>query len=158
MTNEIHRLNKQHDLCRTVAGFAWEWISKNKDHKDEFDIILDGQQYRWNTSATDWVNSPSSVDEIGCIHTIQGYDLNYCAVIFGWEIDYDFDQKCFTVDKSRYRDNHGRETGKDNKLLESYILNIYKTLMTRGILGTFVYACNDGLRKYLVQYFPGNRS
>ena len=157
MTDEIRRLNAEYDLCRTVAGFAWEWITKSKDHKNDYDIELDGHSYRWNTTATDWVNSPSSVSEIGCIHTIQGYDLNYCAVIFGWEIDYDLDKGCFTVDKSRYRDNHGRETGNDQKLLEGYILNIYKTLLTRGIQGTFVYACNPSLRSYLKKYFPLNQ-
>lgn len=154
MTDMIKAQDDKYDLCRTVAGFAWEWITKKSDLRDQYDIEIGDYKYRWNTQSTDWVNSDKSRDEIGCIHTIQGYDLNYCGVIFGWEIDYDPVSKCFTVDKKKYKDNHGRETGKDDKLLLNYVLNIYKTMMTRGIVGTYVYACNPNLRDYLRQYFP----
>ncbi len=56
---------------------------------DALDIRVDGLQLRWNTSDIDWVNSPTSVDEVGSIHTIQGYDLNYAGVIIGKDLRYD---------------------------------------------------------------------
>lgn len=152
MTAEIKKMDRQYQLCRTVAGYAWEWISK-KD-KSKYDIVLDGQKYRWNSVATDWVNSTGSLDEIGCIHTIQGYDLNYCAVIFGYEIDYDFETESFVINSAKYKDNLARAVGGDMDALKDYILNIYKTLMTRGIRGTYVYACNPNMRKYLERYVP----
>lgn len=150
MTAEIKRMDNEYRLCRTVAGYAWRWASKND--KNAYDIELDGNKYRWNTVDKDWVNHKGSIDEIGCIHTIQGYDLNYCAVIFGREIDYDFEHKCFVVNKSNYMDNPAKSVGNDKQALKEYVLNIYKTLMTRGIRGTFVYACNKNLREYLKKY------
>ena len=151
MTDAIKNLDMEFGLSRTVAGYAWPWISKSD--KDAYDIMLDNRYYKWNTVSCDWVNHPGSVDEIGCIHTIQGYDLNYCAVIFGYEIDYDRTAKKITVNKNKYWDNLGKSVGtKDPEVLKEYVLNIYKTLMTRGIRGTYVYVCNEGLREYLKQY------
>lgn len=58
-----------------TAGFAWKW--ETKKHKDAFDIVIEGVPKRWNSSQKDWVNPPNAVNEVGCIHTAQGYDLNY---------------------------------------------------------------------------------
>lgn len=152
MTDKIHELNQEYDLCRTVAGYAWKWASK--EDKSLYDIVLDGRQYRWNSVDRDWINHPNSINEIGCIHTIQGYDLNYCAVIFGYEIDYDPEKGKFIISKNKYQDTLAKSVGDNEKLLEDYILNIYKTLLTRGIRGTYVYACNPGMREYLKRYIP----
>jgi len=152
MTAEIKKMDNKYRLCRTVAGYAWKWVS-SKD-KTKYDIELDGHKYRWNSVDKDWVNHKGSLDEIGCIHTIQGYDLNYCAVIFGREIDYDFENERFVIDKGKYMDNLAKSVGRDHEALKAYVLNIYKTLMTRGIRGTYVYACNENMRKYLAKYLP----
>ena len=83
------------------------------------------------------------------------YDLNYCGIIFGPEIDYDFDNHKFIINKKQYKDSLGRQGILDqDDLLRDFILNIYSTLMTRGIIGTYVYACNDGMREYLKKYLP----
>src|SRR5690606_38633167 len=88
---ELQNKEKQYGLCRMIAGYAWEWRSDPKKElkpdADVFDIDLDGLHFRWNSTDKDWVNSPNAVNEIGCIHTTQGYDLNYAAVIFGKEVD-----------------------------------------------------------------------
>ena len=152
MADMIQIRNQEVGLSRMVAGYAWKWVSKAD--KDAYDISLDGRQWKWNTTDRDWVNSPTSINEIGCIHTIQGYDLNYAAIIFGYEIDYDMKHKCFIVDKSKYKDGLGKSVGKNQAALEEYILNIYKTMLTRGICGTYVYACNKGMREYLKRYIP----
>jgi len=70
-----------------VAGFAWPWASKNDP--DAHDIEIDGLQLTWNRTATDWINSETSRDEVGSIHTVQGYDLNYAGVIIGSDLGYD---------------------------------------------------------------------
>jgi DUF2075 family protein/predicted GIY-YIG superfamily endonuclease len=136
-------------LCRVVAGYGWKWNS-NKN-KNAYDITLNGMQYRWNSVPTDWVNSPNAINEIGCIHTVQGYDLNIAGVIFGPEIRYDQSLKTITIDKSNYYDNLGKT--KDMDELKGFIQNIYVTLMTRGIRGTYIYACDPGLQDYLRKYF-----
>ena len=77
-----------------IAGYSWPWLSSPKQtplpDPSVTDIDLDGLKFKWNSTDKDWINSPNAFDEIGCIHTTQGYDLNYAAVIFGKEIDYDF--------------------------------------------------------------------
>lgn len=152
MVDSIMEKEKQDGLSRLVAGYAWEWIS-NKD-KNAFDIVIDETQLRWNSLAIDWVNSTNAINEVGCIHTTQGYDLNYSGIIIGPELDYDFDKQELFIYKDRYKDKAGKNTIKDENILKNYILNIYKTILLRGIQGTYIYACNENLRKYLAQYIP----
>lgn len=95
----------------------------------------------------DWVNSPNAINEVGCIHTIQGYDLNYAGVIIGPEISYDPVQNKIVVDPKKYRDKNGRIGVEDMAELERYVINIYKTLLTRGIKGTYIYVADPALRE-----------
>lgn len=152
MVDTIKQKEKYDGLSRMVAGYAWEWIS-NKD-KNAYDIVIGNTSLRWNSVAIDWVNSPNSMDEVGCIHTTQGYDLNYAGIIIGPELDYDFETQELIIYKDRYKDKAGKNTIKDESILKSYILNIYKTILLRGIQGTFIYACNENLRSYLAQFIP----
>lgn len=155
MMNEINRLNKRYDLCCAVAGYAWEWITRGEPKNTAKRDIDIGKGYIWNRTYTDWINSDRLPYEIGCIHTVQGYDLNYVGVIFGPEIYYDKTKKRIEVDKNKYKDNLGKAVGNDYEALRSYILNIYATLLTRGIRGAFVYVCDPDLREYLRPYFMG---
>lgn len=150
MVSQIKDKDSKMGLCRMVAGFAWDWISK-KD-KSLKDIVIGDIELQWNTTDVDWVNSPNAVNEVGCIHTTQGYDLNYTGLIIGPELDYDFETRTFVVYKDRYRDKNGKNSISDPQVLKNYILNIYRTILFRGIQGTYVYVCNDNLRKYLSQY------
>lgn len=149
MVAEIKLKDKEHGLARLVAGYAWEWKSKAKDSQD-YDIELDGLKLKWNSTNIDWVNSKNAIDEVGCIHTVQGYDLNYVAVIIGPEVSYDPIAKRLIVDKKKYMDMNGKRTIESPEELEKYIVNIYKTLLTRGIRGTYIHACDSELEKYLI--------
>lgn len=150
MVNEITIKEKEFGLSRMVAGFSWDWISKND--KSKFDIRIDDVELQWNYVTEDWLNSDNSANEVGCIHTTQGYDLNYIGIIFGYEIDYDPILKKIFVIKENYKDKNGKNGVHDIEVLHQYIVNIYKTLMFRGIKGTFVYVCNDNLRNYFKQF------
>lgn len=156
MIATIQEKNREWGLSRLIAGYSWPWISKKDDSL--YDIEIEGTRLRWNTTNTDWINSLYAVDEVGCIHTTQGYDLNYAGVIFGEEISYDKDQQAIVIDKSKYHDRNGRQGVTDSDELKQYILNIYKTIMLRGIRGTFVYACNKNLRDYLAEHIPKHAS
>ena len=90
--------------------------------------------------------------EVGCIHTTQGYDLNYAGVIFGNEIGYDPEKEELVIKHENYHDRNGKQSIDDPAELKSYILNIYKTILLRGIRGTYVYACDEHLRAYLKKY------
>lgn len=139
-------------LCRLIAGYAWEWLSDPKrkptPKSNVTDFDFEGLKFKWNSTHIDWVNSKNAFKEIGCIHTTQGYDLNYTGVIFGWEIDYDPVSKEIIIDTNKYYDKYGK-IGASEEELKKYIINIYKTIMYRGVRGTFIYVCNPNLRSYL---------
>ncbi len=147
LVGEIAKKEKQFGLARLIAGYAWPWVSKN--NPDAYDIQIENVRLRWNQTSNDWINSDGAKNEVGCIHTTQGYDLNYSGIIFGKEIRYDKSTDTIFIDKSNYFDRNGQQGIKDDGELKQYIINIYKTIMLRGIRGTFVYACDEGLRTYL---------
>ena len=151
MIEDIKALNEKMGLCRTAAGYAWKWYSKND--KKAYDIELDGKKYRWNSKDVKWIESKESINEIGCIHTVQGYDLNYLGVIIGEDIKYSEVTGEIYPDKTCYFDQQGKSGVADDKeALRDYLTNIYLTLMTRGIRGTYVYVCDPALREYMAQF------
>lgn len=152
MVQAINDKETQVGLSRLIAGYSWPWISK-KD-STAYDIVIDDVQLRWNSTNTDWINKVSSHNEVGCIHTTQGYDLNYAGIIFGEEIRFDTESQSIVIDKANYFDRTGGQGIKDPEELKQYIINIYRTIMLRGIRGTFVYACDKALREYLKQHIP----
>jgi len=158
--DDIHKLrrailekDREMGLSRLVAGFAWPWASKNDP--DAHDIEIDGLQLTWNRTATDWINSETSRDEVGSIHTVQGYDLNYAGVIIGSDLGYDEKSGQLVFHRQNYHDKKGKENNprlgivySDEDLLD-YVKNIYRVLLTRGIRGTYIYVVDPALRRHL---------
>ena len=136
-------------LTRMVAGYSWPWVSKN--NSSLYDIEIQGVNRKWNHCTEGWVHTPEAIDEVGCIHSIQGYDLNYAFVILGKEIGYDKTIGKIVIYSDNYYDKNGKRTATDEELTD-YIKNIYYVLLTRGIRGTYIYVCNNDLREYLEQY------
>ncbi|TFD09353.1 DNA/RNA helicase domain-containing protein [Cryobacterium sp. TMT1-66-1] len=158
MRAEIRRKDAAVGLSRLLAGYAWAW--KTKTDKTLYDIEIDGCQLRWNSTQTDWIASPKSVDEVGSIHTVQGYDLNYAGVIIGPDLRFDPVAGKLVIDRGSYFDKKGKEnnpvlgkTYTDDDLLR-FITNIYAVLLTRGIRGTYVFVCDPALRAYLRGFIP----
>lgn len=177
MIEQIIADDKQYGLCRTLAGYSWEWVSskekigKKKDGSPkykksnrvfksieeikadnrDYDIVFDGKGYYWNLNPSRWILN-SSPQEIGCVHTSQGYDLNRVGIILGREINYDPNNNCIQIDRNLFYDAKVKE-GTDDKQLKTYIINAYKVMMMRGIKACYIYACNDTLRKYLSRFF-----
>ena len=165
MVNNIKSKNNVYGLCRNVAGYAWKWNSKGKKlpmhitkqevkeivNNNLFDIEIDGYKYIWNSQPVDWINSENSVNEIGSIHTTQGFDLNYTGLIIGNELKYDEEKGKIYIDRKEYYDVKGKAGTTDEELLK-YILHIYTTMCTRGMRGTYLYVCDSKLREYLSKY------
>ena len=123
--------NNEYDLCKLLAGPAW---SKNEP------ILIDNHQYHW-------VDKKDDDSCIYSIHKIQGFDLNYAGVIFGNEVYYDDKKQSIEINNFNVKDVR---TKRDGELeMRNYILNVYLTLMTRGIRGTYIYAVDERLREYL---------
>lgn len=136
-------------LSRMIAGYAWKWISKNDNSLK--DIEIQDVKRMWNHCTEGWVHTQEAIDEVGCIHSIQGYDLNYAFVILGNDMGYDKENKKIIVRPECYFDKNGKRTASYDELLE-YITNVYYVLMTRGIRGTYLYVCDEDLREYLSEY------
>lgn len=162
MVNMIKHHDTVFDLCRTVAGYSWPWVTKpgKKPGDSEyqkivdkglFDIDICGYKYVWNLTTENWISRKDSRDTIGCIHTTQGFDLNYVGVIFGEEIDYNPVTNRIEIDLSKFYDRNVK-AGTDEETVKNYIINTYTTIMTRGIKGCYVYACNRNLQTYLKKY------
>lgn len=132
----INKKDKADNLCKVVTGPGWSM-------KD--DIVIEDKKYHWASGKED-----SYEDVIFSIHKIQGFDLNYAGVIFGKEIYYDEESKCIAINKEELRDNFTKSNGSEN--MRRYILNIYITLMTRGINGTYIYAVDERLRAYFRKF------
>jgi DUF2075 family protein/SOS-response transcriptional repressor LexA/predicted GIY-YIG superfamily endonuclease len=152
--NQIKSRDIENGLSRLVAGYSWPWMTNKKDAKQDYDIEIENTRLKWNSTNIDWVNSKNSRDEVGCIHTTQGYDLNYTGIIFGNEITYDKENNQIKILKENYYDVNGKQSIVDPQELKDFILNIYKTIMLRGIKGTYVYVCDKNLRDYFSQFIP----
>ena len=165
MHEALTRREEEYGLSRMVAGYAWPWISKgDKSDSAPYDFELDGVSMRWNRTVESWVHSPTAFQEVGSIHTIQGYDLNYAGVIIGSNVELDESGK-YRVNKNNYHDKRGKANNKvanektTPERLRRYVANIYKVLLTRGIRGTYIYAEPSGLaeRFHQVQQILINR-
>ncbi len=149
---------REFGLSRLVAGYAWRW--KSRKDKRAFDINIEGVRLRWNTTAVDWVNSPTSSVEVGSIHTVQGYDLNYAGVIIGRDLRWDQTLGRVRFDRTHYFDAKGMENNRQRGITYSdeevaaFVVNIYTVLLTRGMRGTYVYVCDHALRERLSRFIP----
>ena len=157
MIDSIKLLNKKYGLCRNVAGYSWEWKTKGYNSREIekqglYDIKFGNKVYIWNMSNREWILRKESINEIGCIHTTQGYDLNYVGVILGKEIDYDPIKKEIIIDSNNFYDTNVKK-GSSFDEIKNYIINAYKVMMERGIKGCYLYACNKNMNEYLKKCF-----
>ena len=153
MRDEILKKNQEVGLSRILAGYAWKWVSK-KDSTQP-DIEIDGLKLFWNQTDKDWINSKNSELEVGSIHTIQGYDLNYAAVVIGNDLGFDAASNRIIFRRENYFDTKGTLNNhvqgivySDDDILQ-YIVNIYRVLLTRGIKGTYIYVHDPELREVI---------
>ena len=145
---------KKHKNSAIVAGYCWNWESK-KEAKD--DIVIGNFSKKWNLEedGSVWLLK-NPLNQVGCIHTIQGLEVDYIGVIIGEDLIYDNGiitqpQKRAKTDKSLsgYKKMLKEDKIKAEELADKIIKNTYRVLMTRGLKGCFVYAVDKNLRKYL---------
>lgn len=158
MQNAIRERDSEVGLARVLSGFAWPHVSKRPGQEHVHDIQIGSFSIPWNRKLVDWVNSPTSTEEAGSIYTIQGYDLNYAGVIIGPDLV--FRDGRISLDSANYFDPRGNQ--RNNKLrgisftdddIQKLVTNIYSVLLTRGILGTYLYVADPALREYLRGFF-----
>jgi len=152
----IERKNDR-NKARVVAGYCWPWRSK-KDPA-ALDIVIGDYAKRWNLTddGSLWIIAPDSVREVGCVHTCQGLEVDYIGVIIGPDILYR-NNRVTTVPDARDRHDksmRGFKKWRDadpegaGEAADRIIKNTYRTLMTRGMKGCFVFATDPELREFL---------
>ncbi len=158
MCEAIYEKNKINNKSRILAGYCWEWISK-KD-LNCYDIVIPSENFKaqWNFNNTStWAIDEDSINQIGCIHTSQGLEFDYVGVIIGNDLRYknnkvitDFSKRAKT-DKSLSGLITKCRNGDFESLKKADILirNTYKTLMTRGMKGCYVYCTDKELSNYI---------
>lgn len=154
----MQKRESEYGLSRMVAGFAWKWSSK--EDKREYDIRIDGMEFRWNSTQNNWIGSKNAPEEVGSIYTVQGDDLNYVGIIIGNDLLYRNGKLIFNREacadsgamKRNQRQVADNEQISEDDMLEQ-ILRTYRILMNRAVKGVYIYACDEELKHYLTDYF-----
>ena len=162
--NMIKEKNKLNNKSRVVAGYCWDWISKNNPKLS--DIVISEFNYKatWNLTADggEWIMSPNSVEEVGCIHTCQGLEVDYVGVIIGKDL----------IARDGILRNDPSARAKTDKSLSGFkkefkedpvaaeikadeiIRNTYRTLMSRGMKGCYVYFVDPETAEHFKKLLP----
>lgn len=149
MKEEILHKENKHGLSKLCGGYAWKWISKNDVSKP--DIIIDGEEIRWNRDKKMWIGNMDSKHEMGSVYTLRGLDLNYVGLVIGPDLYFDKKDNLIKVNKKSLFSNDVKRGASDDELKE-YVLNTYALLLTRSIKGVYVYVCDEALREYLKSF------
>ncbi len=154
----LQKNEESNNRARLVAGYCWDWISDSKSDSQVHDIKIGDFEISWNLQKSKtYAIDEDSVYEAGCIHTVQGLEFDYVGVIIGEDMRYE-DGKIVTDYTKRAKTDNSikglktmgkKDPEKANRLADEIIKNTYRTLMTRGMKGCYVY-CTD---KKLAQHF-----
>lgn len=157
--HEAIEARNEQNKARVVAGYCWPWSSKKDPRAD--DIVIGDYRRQWNLSQDGslWIIAKQSIDQVGCIHTCQGLEVDYIGVIIGPDL---IVRNGRVVTNASLRDKQDRSMRGYKKLLKDepeyaraqadlIIKNTYRTLMTRGMKGCYVY-CTDA---ETAEYFKG---
>ncbi|MCC8146020.1 MAG: DUF2075 domain-containing protein, partial [Bacteroidales bacterium] len=149
MRNEISYQEDRYGLSKLCGGYAWKWVSKKDITKP--DIVIEGEEIRWNRDKKKWIGNMDSKHEMGSIYTLRGLDLNYVGLVIGPDLYFDKKDNLIRVNKKSLFSNEVKKGATDNEIRE-YVLNTYAVLFTRAIKGTYVYVCDDALREYFSSF------
>lgn len=151
MRDALREKNAINNKSRMVAGYCYDWDVKHG--RGEYDINLpDGFQAKWNLANDKiWAINPNSFEQVGCIHTAQGLEFDYVGVLIGKDLYYDESTGKVLTDKSAISkdDKSSGIRSASPEKARQLILNTYKTLLTRGQKGCYVYCEDEKLREYM---------
>ncbi len=149
--------------ARLVAGYCWAWDDKKK--QENGDLLYEVQvpecdfampwetkakpmgdfAYKYAKNADCWASQDEGVNQIGCVYSIQGWETDYVGVIIGPDLKYDKENDCLKSDPTIKT----HSVSKDESVHDRLVKDIYRVLMTRGMKGCYVFACDPEVRDYL---------
>jgi len=158
MRRVIVEKNKASNKARLVAGYCWPWNSKK--NQKEMDVVIPEHRFamQWNLSSDGslWIVAKESVDQIGCIHTCQGLEVDYIGVVVGDDFTVR-DGKVITRPEKRAASDQSIKGYKSalksgqhdiHQRADLIVKNTYRTLMTRGLKGCYVYFTDRDASEY----------
>lgn len=166
---KVKASDKKHRLSRLIATYDWEYstnsVAQKRDDK-YWEVIIGRWHKPWNRElerelskkekktnrSLSWAEQPQTLGEVGSTFTIQGFDLNYAGVILGPSVKYRNGEIIFDPTASynaKATRNRTLSNGDKKKFGEILIQHEVRVLMTRGVEGLYVYACDSELRKAL---------
>ena len=156
----IFKKNNHNNKSRLLAGYCWNWPKKDRDDTNYYDISIPESDFgmSWNLNNSDtWAIDEHSVREVGCIHTSQGLEFDYVGVIIGNDLRFedgrivtDFTKRAKTDTSLRgIKKLYKTDKYKANSIADEIIKNTYRTLMTRGQKGCYIYCCDKNLEDYI---------
>lgn len=160
---EMHALieakNRSNNRSRVVAGYCWTWPSRKNPQAWDIDLPDFDYRRRWNLDQDGslWIVAPGSVEQVGCIHTCQGLELDYVGVIVGPDMAYRDERVVTDATRRASSDQSVKglkqilrdDPGSARELADRIVKNTYRTLMTRGMKGCYVYCTDPALAQYL---------
>ena len=172
--NKLYHVIKAYELkkpnsARLVAGYCWPWSKElNQDGSLIKDVVIGEYGFAMPWEAQDnyvgqlqngipkwyqWAYKLGGVEQIGCIYTAQGFEFDYIGVIVGLDLKYDRERDCLICDISANCDPTLR---RDAANFDTYVKNIYRVLMTRGMKGCYVYFCDKEVEAYFRRHIHGD--
>ena len=153
MRDELRVMNQINNKCRMIAGYCYEWVTKKNSTEEKYDIELEnGFKAKWNFNSTNtWAIDGDSFEQVGCIHTAQGLEFDYVGIIIGKDLKL-VEGKVVTDYSQRAKSDaslKGMKSKGNYALADLIIKNTYKTLMSRGQKGCFIYCEDKELGKYI---------
>ncbi len=154
---KIFDKNHLANRARMLAGYCWEWDKKNQNNSDYHDIKIGNFEMSWNLgSGEPFAISDTSINEIGCIHTSQGLEFDYVGVIIGDDMRYENGHVITDYTKRARTDQSLKGIKKMSKedpaaaqgRADEIIRNTYRTLLTRGMKGCYIYCTDRNMEEY----------
>lgn len=105
-------------------------------------------------SGQSWAEQEHTIGEVGSTYTIQGFDLNYAGVILGKSVQYRNGKIVFVPSETSNSKTTMKKTmsdGTKRNFAEELLKHEVRVLMTRGVNGLYIYACDDELREALLR-------
>lgn len=159
--NEVYQKiiekNNMNHRSRMLAGYCWKWISNGKNNTNVHDIVIGDFELSWNLGNSVFAIDEHSINQVGCIHTSQGLEFDYVGLIIGNDMRYhnghivtDYTERASTDQSLKgIKQLAKKNPDEADRRAEEIIKNTYRTLMTRGMKGCYIYCTDKALSNYL---------
>ncbi len=153
--------------ARMTAGYCWPWSDPEADGRLVPDVAIGSWSRPWNLKgdraiggappAALWASDPAGFGQVGCIYTAQGFEYDWNGVILGPDLVWRTDRWVIARSANRDPDFRSRDKVPDEEF-DRLVRNVYKVLLTRGMIGTVIHSCDPETNALLGTLLEGKAS